>query len=162
MRLTALYRFQSGYPFTPGFRPGVDANGDGSAVNDAAYVDDRIAGMTDLLSAWPCLSSRTGGFAERNGCRAPNLQALDARLAFEIGFAGARALSVIVDAVNLIATEDGVVDRALYLVPPAANLTVSPDGRSYTVPLAANPDFGTMRNRFTPQRFLRLGMRVGF
>jgi len=63
---------------------------------------------------------------------------------------------------NLIATEDGVVDRALYLVDPAAPLATSADGRQYTVPLLANPGFGELLTRYTPQRFLRLGLRVGF
>jgi hypothetical protein len=160
--LTALYRFQSGYPFTPGFRPGVDANADGSAVNDVAYVDNAVAGIADLVSQWPCLSSQVGGFAERNACRGPNLHSLDARLAIDIGLAGERSVSIVLDAVNLIATENGRVDNALYLVDPAGSLTVSPDGRNYTVPLIANPDFGTLITRFTPQRFLRLGLRVGF
>ncbi|MGD8277341.1 MAG: TonB-dependent receptor [Gemmatimonadota bacterium] len=161
-RLTALYRFQSGYPFTPGFRPGVDANADGSPVNDVAYVDNAISGVSDLITQWPCLSAQVGGFAERNACRGPNLHSLDARFALDIGLAGERSVSIVLDAVNLIATEDGRVDNALYLVDPIGSLTVSPDGRNYTVPLIANPDFGTLITRFTPQRFLRLGLRVGF
>ena len=86
----------------------------------------------------------------------------DARLSLTLDVAGSSGVSLVVDAVNLIATEDGVIDRALYLLDPAAGLVVSPDGRNYTVPLIANPDFGKMLNRFTPQRFLRLGLRVGF
>ncbi len=160
--LTALYRFQSGYPFTPGFRPGVDANADGSAVNDVAYVDNAVAGISDLVSQWPCLSSQVGSFAERNACRGPDMHALDARLAIDFHLSDDRIVSLVIDAVNLIATEDGRVDNALYLVDPAGSLTVSPDGRSYTVPLIANPDFGMLITRFTPQRFLRLGLRVGF
>ena len=38
--LTGTYRFRSAYPFTPGYRAGVDANGDGSALNDVAFVPD--------------------------------------------------------------------------------------------------------------------------
>ncbi|MEP7324729.1 MAG: TonB-dependent receptor, partial [Gemmatimonadota bacterium] len=38
------YRFRSGLPFTPGFRPGVDINGDGSGSNDPAFIDGAIAG----------------------------------------------------------------------------------------------------------------------
>ena len=84
------------------------------------------------------------------------------RFALDIELAGQRSVSVVIDAVNLLATEDGRVDNALYLVDPAGSLTVSPDGRNYTVPLIANPDFGKLITRFTPQRFLRLGLRVGF
>ena len=36
--ISATYTYQSGRPFTPGYRTGVDANGDGSARNDVAFV----------------------------------------------------------------------------------------------------------------------------
>ncbi|MGH7523743.1 MAG: carboxypeptidase regulatory-like domain-containing protein, partial [Gemmatimonadales bacterium] len=44
--LAARYRFRSGLPFTPGFRQGVDANGDGSGNNDPAFIGNGILGMT--------------------------------------------------------------------------------------------------------------------
>src|SRR5207249_6274311 len=51
-RVGILYRYHSGYSFTPGFRDGVDMNGDGSGRNDPAFVDETIPGTTGLYGAW--------------------------------------------------------------------------------------------------------------
>ncbi len=37
---TGVVRYESGLPFTPGYRAGVDINGDGSAFNDVAWVPE--------------------------------------------------------------------------------------------------------------------------
>src|SRR5690606_30255587 len=47
--IAGVYRYQSGYPFTPGFRDGVDMNGDGSGRNDPAFVDNAIPGTDELV-----------------------------------------------------------------------------------------------------------------
>jgi hypothetical protein len=44
-RLAGFYSYRSGYPFTPGFRDGVDANGDGSWSNDPATIRSRALAM---------------------------------------------------------------------------------------------------------------------
>ena len=49
-RLAGFYSYRSGYPFTPGFRDGVDANGDGSWRNDPAYVDNQIVGADSVIA----------------------------------------------------------------------------------------------------------------
>ncbi|MES1259332.1 MAG: carboxypeptidase regulatory-like domain-containing protein, partial [Gemmatimonadota bacterium] len=46
LTLAARFRYRSGLPFTPGFRNGVDANGDGSGANDPAFVGASISGMS--------------------------------------------------------------------------------------------------------------------
>jgi hypothetical protein len=69
-RLAGVYRYRSGYPFTPGFPTGVDVNGDGSGRNDPAFVDPSIGGVSNLVGEWDCLRSQSGRFAERNSCRA--------------------------------------------------------------------------------------------
>jgi hypothetical protein len=98
--VSALYRFQSGYPFTPRYRDGVDANGDGALRNDVAYVD---AAMVDpLVSDWPCLDSQVGGFAVRNACRGPSNHSLDVRLRFRVGTLAGREASLVVDGFTLI------------------------------------------------------------
>ncbi len=79
VRFAGFYRFQSGAPFTPGFRPGVDANGDGAFANDPAFVDDQIPGVTDLFASWDCLREQVGRFAERNACRGPGVHTVDVR-----------------------------------------------------------------------------------
>jgi len=77
-RIAGLYRFSSGRPFTPAFRAGVDVNGDGSGMNDPAFVDPEIPGMNALLDEWDCLAEMVGDFAERNACRGPSIHFLDA------------------------------------------------------------------------------------
>lgn len=157
-RLAALYRFRSGYPFTPGFRPGVDANGDGSARNDPAFVDPAAAGFAEARDGWDCLDE--GGFAERNSCRAPGVHALDARISFDLLRGGRRSASLVVDGLNLLSSEEGEVDNALYLVDPAGTLQSS--GGRVTVPLVANPNFGDPIARFATGRTIRIGFQVSY
>ena len=66
--LTGTYRFRSAYPFTAGYRTGVDANGDGSAFNDVSFVPDDPV-VLDLARRWGCLAAALERFAKRNRCR---------------------------------------------------------------------------------------------
>lgn len=160
-RLAAFYAFRTGRPFTPGFRDGVDANGDGSWRNDPAYVDDTIAGVTDLFPAWDCLRQQVGRFAARNSCRGSALKTLDLRLAvgpFRLGY----PVELVVDALNLLDTEFAEVDRALFLVDPAGSLSRDPATGVVTIPLLANPDFGRVIRRYGSGRYLRVGIRVNY
>jgi hypothetical protein len=161
-RIAGLYRFQSGYPFTPGFRDGVDVNGDGSGRNDPAFIDASIAGTDDIIADWPCLQSQTGSFAKRNSCRGPAQSALDARIGLEVVRTDRFAAQLVIDGLNLLASEDGVVDRALYLIDPVAKLGGDQPNGSVTIPYIINPEFGRVRTRFVPQRLIRLGLRVSY
>ncbi len=160
-RLAAFYGFRSGHPFTPGFRDGVDANGDGSWGNDPAYVDDQIAGIGDVIGAWPCLQGQIGRFAERNSCRGPGISRLDLRVVLGPFRLGA-PVALVVDGLNLLDAEYAAVDRALYLVDPAGSLTTDPATGVVTVPLVANPNFGKAIRRYGSGRALRFGIRVNY
>lgn len=155
--MSASYRFRSGRPFTPGYRLGVDANGDGSFENDVAFVD--AATVDPLLASWACLSDQLGGFAARNSCRGPSEHALDLRVAVGLGRIGGRGASLVLDALNLVEGKDGVVDDALLLVDPTGTLATSPG--SVTLPLIVNPDFGRVLYPSTRGRQLRIGFRIG-
>jgi hypothetical protein len=161
-RVAGFFRHESGQPFTPGFREGVDANGDGSYRNDPARVDESVAGVSDLVGAWDCLRRQVGrAFVERNSCRGPAQRSLDIRLAvgpFRLGY----PVELVIDALNLLEAGAVDVDRALYLVDPAQATTVDPQTGAVTVPLTANPDFGRTVVRRGPGRFLRLGLRVNY
>ncbi len=156
--VSATYHYRSGLPFTPGYRPGVDANGDGSVVNDVAYVDGAM--VDPLLSDWPCLSDQVGGFARRNSCRTPATHELDVRLRLDVGRLMGRDASLVLDAFNLIEPKSGVVDGALLLVDPAGTLTTAPDG-TVTVPVTINPNFGHILYPSTRGRMIRVGFRIG-
>ncbi len=154
------YRFRSGLPFTPGFRPGVDANADGSGRNDPAFLDPALPGMPGLLAQNECLKSQTAEFAARNSCREPANHALDLRLAvgLPIRSLGGR-VEVLLDVFNLAATATGLVDRAVLLVDPGGTLTTDALG-NVTLPLVANRRFGQLFSRRTEPRMVRLGLRL--
>ena len=158
----ARFRYRSGLPFTPGFRPGVDINGDGSGNNDPAYVDAAVDGLSTLLASATCDAAPVNSFVERNSCREEAASALDLR--FELGlparFSDGGRLVLVLDAFNVVATETGVVDRALTLVNPNAQLQQG--GSTVTVPLIANPNFGQLQVRRAEPRSVRLGVRVEY
>ncbi len=157
--LMAVYRYRSGTPFTPGFRPGVDANGDGAA-NDPAFIDDTVSGMAALLANNDCLRSQSREFAQRNSCRTPGVHSLDVRLEVPTVSLGGYPLSLTVDLVNLLESDVGLVDQAVYLIDPTRPVTTT--GSVTHVPLKANPNFGNTLIRDSSGRFLRVGLRVNW
>ncbi len=160
--LSAFVRSQSGRPFTPGYRDGVDANGDGSARNDVAFVDQSITGVSDLFADWDCLQSQVGQFAERNVCRAPWLTRVDISLSIGLTQIGGNDVSIVIDGLNLTDPSDGVPDRALYLIDPNGTLQTDPVSGSVTVPLIANPNFGVPLIRRGFGRVIRIGARINY
>ena len=161
-RVAVLYRYRSGYPFTPGFRDGVDANGDGSARNDPAFVTDTLPGMSDLVAGHDCLRTQLDRFAKRNSCREPAVQNLDVRFAMALFRVRGQSAELVVDGLNLLESEEGIVDRALYLVDRSATLATDAAAGVVAVPLVANPRFGTLLSSRAPKQLWRVGLRVGF
>lgn len=160
LAISAAYHFRSGRPFTPGYRFGVDANGDGSIENDVALVPD-AAQLAAIMDTPLCLSSQAEGFAARNSCREPGRHSLDVRLRVALGAVGGQLASLTLDGLNLIESSGGVVDRALLLVDPAGSITTSTDGSTITIPTVVNPDFGKVVYPSTRGRMLRVGLRIG-
>jgi hypothetical protein len=158
--IAALYRYRSGYPFTPGFRDGVDVNADGSGSNDPAYVDTAVPGVAELASNWNCLLDHAGQFAARNACREPGVHALDVRVGFALSRSSGLAAEIFVDGVNLIESSVARIDRALYLIDHTRSLTENQG--VFTLPLTANPHFGQPLVRFNTGRMLRIGLKVNF
>jgi len=160
LTLSALYRMQSGLPFTPGFRAGIDANGDGMANNDPVFVDPSVPGMGELIGRWSCLSEASGDFAGRNACRADPVHTLDASAALRLFTMNEVSASILVEAFDLLDAERRMPDSALYLIDEAAPLAVN--GNVVTVPLVANPDFGKPRAWPLSGRMLRLGLSLNW
>ncbi len=157
---TAVGRFESGLPFTPGYRPGVDVNGDGSALNDVAWVPS-AGELSGLLSDWPCLNGQTAAFAERNSCRGPARTGLDVQVRARLTEVGGRRLELTVGAYNLVERVDGLRDAALLLVDPNGSIVTSSSGETLTVPLTVNPDFGKVIVPTGLGRVVRIGLRIG-
>lgn len=160
-QVSGAYRLQSGRPFTPGFRPGVDADAAGGGT-DPAYVDPALPGMDAILSEWSCVRVSQDSFARRNSCRAPTVHALDVRAALTLFRRGSTAATLIVDAFNVLDTWHERPDAALYLIDPAGSLTVDPDMRTVAVPLIVNPDFGEPLVRRHTGRRMRLGLSLNW
>lgn len=157
--LGGLFRYESGLPFTPGFRDGVDINGDGWS-NDPAFVDRTVTGLPEVISAWPCLAQSEGTFAARNSCRGDARQFLDLAVQAPVLRFGGAAGGVFAQVFNVLDSRHEQPDAALYLVDPGAPLGVS--GARVTVPLVANPNFGEPLGRRTAGRLLRLGVSLNW
>ncbi|MFW6079395.1 MAG: hypothetical protein ACODAE_07240, partial [Gemmatimonadota bacterium] len=163
LRLAARYRYSSGRPFTPGFRYGVDANGDGVFGNDPAFVDDAIDGMEPLLERWECLRTGVGAFADRNACRGPAIQTLDVTLGFRLPSLGGVETEIFAAGLGLIES-DGIarVDRALYLIDRNGAVSHDADTGVTTLPLGVNPRFGRPLLRRATGTIVRLGLRMAY
>ena len=159
--LAGLYRYESGAPFTPGFRSGVDANGDGADDNDPAFVNAAITGIPTLLDAWDCLRTQVDAFAARNSCREPGSHRLDLRLSMATFRLSGTPVYLVFDGLNLVESDVGVRDHALYLIDRTGAVTTNPTTGVTTVPLIANPAFGDVLARRSPGRALRIGLRIG-
>lgn len=157
LRLGARYRLRSGLPFTPGFQPGVDVNGDGSGGNDPVFL-----GATGGQPLAGCSGATSGaGFAARNSCRGDMVSALDLRFSVGLPVGGGQVMALTVDAFNVMATETGVVDRAAVLVDPNGTFTVDASG-NVTLPLVPNPNFGSLLSRRGEPRLVRIGLRLEY
>ena len=161
--VSARGRWRSGLPFTPGFRPGVDANGDGGGNNDPAFLDPDVPDLAAALSRVSCSQGLTGQFAERNGCREKAVLGLDlgVKVALPFAMGSGRRLALSADAINLVSTSTGVIDHALVLVNPSASLG-APVGGVYTLPLVANPNFGAIQSRRGEPRLIRIGLGIEY
>jgi hypothetical protein len=151
----ARWRWRSGLPFTPGFRPGVDLNGDGGGNNDPVLTPQ--GGLTG------CPDAQGGEFAPRNSCREDGVHALDLR--FSIGlpvtFASGGNVFLTVDGFNLVSSSSGLIDKAALLIDPAGQLGTGTGG-SVVVPFTANPGFGTLLSRRVEPRLLRVGLKMEY
>ncbi|HET9439604.1 MAG TPA: TonB-dependent receptor [Longimicrobiales bacterium] len=160
IRVGALYRYESGVPFTPMATAGADLNGDGFA-NDPAFINDQIDGISELLNEWDCLRTQADSFAERNSCRGAGFHSLDLRLTAQVVRSDRSRLQLYVDALNVLQSEIGAVDAALYYVDADGQITTDTNGR-VVVPLVSNPEFGEVRQRAALPRLIRLGMQFNW
>jgi hypothetical protein len=136
----AAWQRASGRPFTPGLGPGVDLSGTG-AGHDPAFVDDRLAGMDELIAGWECLRANVGRFVDRNACRLPDRSLLDAWAAVRLAVGGFTG-ELRVEALGLDTAGEGIYDTVLLQLDPGRELVTDPATGRVDVPLRANPRFG--------------------
>ena len=160
LTVTGTYRFRSALPFTAAYRAGVDANGDGSGLNDASFVPDD-ATVVDLATRWDCLSTALDQFVKRNSCRPGFVHALDIRLSLTLFGSGNRQMALVVDGFNLLESYEGSRDTALLLVDGSRMVTVDPATGNLDVPVSVNPRFGRKLTSTGTGRMLRVGFSFG-
>ncbi|NIM61252.1 MAG: hypothetical protein GTN89_01495, partial [Acidobacteria bacterium] len=93
-----------------------------------------VPGIDELLQKWDCLADQQDEFAERNSCRSPDTHLLDVRFALGLVEVQGLPVEIVLDGLNLLDTDTGVRDRALFLIDREADITTNPDG-SVTLPL---------------------------
>lgn len=152
--LWGAYRFRSGTPFTPGYRDGVDLTGDGSGYNDPAFVSQEAA------SAHPCLTNAPSGIAPRNACRTDPRHSFDLGASVGIFQVRSSVASLTVEALNLLDTEMGPPDRALYLIQGENGGPAPVPGGAPAPTFHLNPDFGKTLIPVRAGRTIRLGFKV--
>lgn len=110
MEVSATLRAQSGRPFS--FVALGDANADGVAGNDLAYVPRSIGDISltnpelypaldRYIEAEPCLRAQRGRIASRNSCRNPAFATLDARVTKRFSVVGTPRATLTADVFNL-------------------------------------------------------------
>ncbi len=161
MRIGAIYRVRSGTPFTPGFRAGVDANGDDDPHNDPAFIDASLPGMSALIDANDCLGRQSGGFAARNSCRTDLQQRLDLRATFRLAGGQGTGIHLVLDAMDVVAAAVGRPDAAVYLIDRTGAVTTNALTGVTTMPLTVNPRFGEILADRSPGVLWRVGLRIG-
>lgn len=156
-------RYRSGLAFTPGFRSGVDVNGDLGGNNDPVAAE-AVGAPSGGEAQASCERVSVGGFAARNSCRQSGVGSLDARVGLPLPIGGDRAGRVLItiEAFNLLASRTGVVDRAALLIDPAAALSANSSTGAVQIPYASNPRFGTLLRRGGDSRVVRLGLMVEY
>ncbi|HSG49735.1 MAG TPA: carboxypeptidase-like regulatory domain-containing protein [Longimicrobiales bacterium] len=155
--LRGRFRFDSGRPFTPGLRGGVDLDADGVAGNEPVYVPAQ--GLDGLDARWTCVADQRGSFVERNSCRLPNVPYLDLGVSLGLVEVAGAVVSLQVDALNILQAFDTQTDHALFLVDPATGLR--PDGTALSPVLRLNPGMGGEIYDTRDGRMIRIGVRWG-
>jgi hypothetical protein len=156
MEVRSVYRFESGWPFTPGYQAGVDVNGDGSGANDPALIP---LDMSFAMGDSDCSEADPGAIARRNSCRGPGSHSLDVHVELGIAQIGSSVLYFELDAFNLADAPVGAPESALLLVDEEATLVQA--GNVTTVPTRPNPRFGLIPDGQRLGRMVRFGLRLG-
>ena len=174
LRLGAVYRIQSGNPYTPSVDG--DLTGDGDTGNDRPYLPDpadptgvRFATAADrdryrsLLAEESCLRDEVGGIVSRNVCRDPTWHSVDLKVAKGVPTFGGQRLEVVLDLFNLL---DGLGVRAGEFVTRESRLfrAESFDPATDEVVVTTNESFGRETPvGFEPFQFrAQLGVRYAF
>jgi len=108
--ISVFYNGQEGRPYALAFFQ--DVNGDGRTSNDLLYVPNNASevvvrnGTGDQLMAWldgdPCAMEFAGRIQDRNSCRMPWTNQMDARFAVNVPMGGARRVELEFNVFNFL------------------------------------------------------------
>jgi hypothetical protein len=185
IRMSGIWRSQSGLPFTPVING--DANADGQSFNDRAPISRNLlfaspthaANFDLLLEKWDCLEEQLESIAKRNSCRGPWWHSLDLRLSKEISTWRGQRAELLLDVFNVLngLNSDwgrymGVFTGSTNLLRPAStNVYDAATGRvryevNYTPATDTTPESGfgvAQPTGFEPFQFqAQLGVRYRF
>jgi hypothetical protein len=154
--ITVWARGASGYPFSP--LVGGDVNGDGSSVNDRAFIPeitsiptDQAAEMERFMAMAPrriagCLAKQTGMAARRGSCRGPATISSSMMASLNIAsLVKGRSGTLILAVENL----GSLADHILHKTPRGWGATGSPDRILYRV-AGFDPAMNTFKYDLNP------------
>lgn len=161
MRLSALYGYRSGTPFTPTVRDLFDGSGplEWRSAPPITLPAEPGASLDELRQEWDCLGELAGGTPERNACRTDPLHELNLRLGVSRSFGPGWEVELAVDGLNLLDAGPVVPDAAVLIIDGTRPIEEVGD-REVRLPVEVNPGFGEPLLRLSPGRALRIGLAV--
>jgi hypothetical protein len=156
LQAAAVYGFESGLPFTPGFSSALDLNGDGVPGNDPATI------VVAAAQGRSCLLGQVGRIAERNSCRDPGIHRLAVRLSLDLRLAQGRMIQLFADGIDLFDSDLAVRDHALYRLDESEGSFLSTDRQNLDLTLIPNDRFGQAVTRLGAGRTVKLGLRLRY
>jgi outer membrane receptor protein involved in Fe transport len=172
LRLSGIYRGQSGFPYTP--LVDGDVNADARTNNDRAYIPSTSVGLLwdseaeygkleDLLDKFDCLADQAGFISTRNACRGPWNHRLDGRVSFELPTLGGQSVEVMADVFNILNLISSDWGKVMFIGENDRNLLELEgfDSSSSRHIYSVNEDFGDETPfGFTPRQWqVQLGLR---
>lgn len=151
---SGYFRIRSGTPYA--VTVSGDANADGTARNDLAYIPrdagdislanpDVYPALDAFIQSQPCLRRQRGRLVTRNSCRNPRVYLLDGRIAKKLWTGDARGFEIVADLFNVA----NMLNRSWGLVRettsredapllPVSGWDLARNRPRYSIPVSAN------------------------
>ncbi len=176
--VSAFYSGQSGRPYTLTYNR--DVNGDNRGYNDLLYIPasaDELAfsggtyqDFMTFINGDSCLSKYVGQIIPRNACRAPWINTLDARIAFQLPMKRVRTEVTldILNLINLFSSSNGLIQYASYgqltpFTPVPSSVRATSPLTGYNISALTSSSFRTfLRDDLRSRWQMQLGLRLRF
>jgi carboxypeptidase family protein len=176
--VSMFYSGQSGRPYTLTYNR--DVNGDNRGTNDLLYIPGSASELTftggtyeqfaQFINADSCLSDYVGRIIERNACRAPWQNTLDARVNVQLPFKRVRTeiTADVLNLINLFDSKQGQFQYASFgqiqvFQPVPTSVTATAPLTGYNISTLTSPTFTKFfRDDLRSRWQLQLGARLRF